>query len=183
MGAYNVVCSDLVTVHEAIRELRHEMGLSQQAFATTLGLSISAVQKYEKDRVPAPRVLGRLGRFAQKNDLYVLAETLRASIAEMLNETPLRMPISRREQTLTDLLFIASRNSHVYAVADSLQSATVALVSSIDILLRHNEADLNDTEYHELEKLKKEVDRWGVPPSTRPGGRTKREARQGKERR
>jgi transcriptional regulator with XRE-family HTH domain len=41
-----------MTIHEAIKALRKHMGKSQQAFATELGMSISALSNYERNRTP-----------------------------------------------------------------------------------------------------------------------------------
>jgi transcriptional regulator with XRE-family HTH domain len=49
-----------------VRELREHMGLSQQAFASELGLSMRAVANYEKDRRPEPRVFIPLMKAAEK---------------------------------------------------------------------------------------------------------------------
>jgi transcriptional regulator with XRE-family HTH domain len=51
---------------EAVRALRQRLGLTQQSFATRLGLSIRAVANYEKDRVPAARILSRLASVSQQ---------------------------------------------------------------------------------------------------------------------
>ncbi len=45
---------------EAVRQLRAHMKLSQQAFATKLGLSIRAIANYEAGRVPTGRSLAQM---------------------------------------------------------------------------------------------------------------------------
>lgn len=49
----------------AVRELRATLDESMQAFATRLGISISAVANYERDRAPSGKVLYKLERLAR----------------------------------------------------------------------------------------------------------------------
>lgn len=70
----------LVTVHAAVRELRLKLNLSQQAFAGRLGISISAVQNYEKNRVPNLQQLGFLYMLAREEREYEIAQIFRAAI-------------------------------------------------------------------------------------------------------
>lgn len=56
----------MVTIHEAVRELRKVYGESQQAFATRLGLSMRAVANYENKRNPDTRSLIRLTNAARE---------------------------------------------------------------------------------------------------------------------
>jgi transcriptional regulator with XRE-family HTH domain len=49
-----------MTTIEAVRELRKQVGESQQAFATRLGLSIRAIANYETKREPTARALAQL---------------------------------------------------------------------------------------------------------------------------
>ena len=73
-----------MTTIEATRELRKHLGVSQQAFANRLGLSIRAVANYESDRTPTGRVLVALSRAAFEQgrmDLHqVFAEAVVAEI-------------------------------------------------------------------------------------------------------
>ena len=52
-------------LNTAVKELRNALGLSQQAFATQLGLSIRAVVNYEKNRAPTARALAQLEQLAR----------------------------------------------------------------------------------------------------------------------
>ena len=47
--------------------MRSTLGISQQEFATRLGLSIRAIVNYEKDRTPQGSILARLHQFAAKH--------------------------------------------------------------------------------------------------------------------
>ena len=54
-------------LNTAVKELRNALSLSQQAFATQLGLSIRAVVNYEKNRAPTARALAQLEQLASDN--------------------------------------------------------------------------------------------------------------------
>ena len=61
-----------MSINRAIRQLRHVLGDSQQAFADRLGLSIRTVANYEKSRRPDVQSLVRLetaARSVGRNDL------------------------------------------------------------------------------------------------------------------
>ena len=92
-----------MTIHEAIRSLRGDR--SQQAFATELGLSISTIQKLEKDRVPEPRSLYALVVQANQAGRKDLAEIFAKAFNEEIGgnllsvnevEDARRIPSSRR---------------------------------------------------------------------------------------
>jgi transcriptional regulator with XRE-family HTH domain len=46
-----------VTINEAVRALRKHVGKTQQIFATELGISISSLNNYERQRCPEPKQL------------------------------------------------------------------------------------------------------------------------------
>jgi transcriptional regulator with XRE-family HTH domain len=46
-----------VTVNQAVRALRKHVGKTQQIFATELGISISSLNNYERQRIPEPKQL------------------------------------------------------------------------------------------------------------------------------
>lgn len=61
-----------VTIHEAVRALRQHAEKTQQVFSTELGMSISSLVNYERDRVPEPKqllVFARAAAAAGRNDL------------------------------------------------------------------------------------------------------------------
>src|SRR5262245_53662198 len=61
-----------MTVHQAVRALRRHHDQTQQIFATQLGISISSLTNYERDRVPEPKQLLAFQKAAakiQRNDL------------------------------------------------------------------------------------------------------------------
>jgi transcriptional regulator with XRE-family HTH domain len=72
---------DLVT---AVNRLREALGMSQQAFANELGLSIRAIANYEKDRRPKPKVLALLQGLAAKHGQPELDGVFRAALHEDL---------------------------------------------------------------------------------------------------
>jgi transcriptional regulator with XRE-family HTH domain len=59
----------------AVRQLRQQIGDSQQAFATRLGLSISAITNYEGGRAPTGKSLSALHSVARQAGKKELAET------------------------------------------------------------------------------------------------------------
>lgn len=64
------------SIHQAVKALRTELGESQQAFATRLGLSIRAIVNYESNRVPSLKVLAQLVRVAWEHGKPDLAKPL-----------------------------------------------------------------------------------------------------------
>jgi transcriptional regulator with XRE-family HTH domain len=64
----------------AVRGLREALGMSQQAFATELGLSIRAIANYEKDRKPEPKVLASLAKFATAHEQFKFANVFRGEL-------------------------------------------------------------------------------------------------------
>jgi putative transcriptional regulator len=52
---------------EAIRELRHKLGLSQEGFARKLGVSVLTVRRWEKGSFsPSPLARARIEKIAKK---------------------------------------------------------------------------------------------------------------------
>jgi transcriptional regulator with XRE-family HTH domain len=80
-----VILSLLVTINQAVRDLRKRLDLSQQAFATRLGLSISAIQNYEKERKPDARALYALMMHAQRSGRPDLENVFRTELGRELN--------------------------------------------------------------------------------------------------
>jgi len=72
-------------VSTAVKRLRENTGLSQQAFATEMGLSIRAVANYEKDRTPEREVLVRFMVFAMKQNQPKLADIFSAATTKDLD--------------------------------------------------------------------------------------------------
>jgi transcriptional regulator with XRE-family HTH domain len=85
-------------IHGAVRELRKALSLSQQAFATQLGMSIRAVVNYEKDRSPTARALAQLERLAAETHHPELARTFRQALGSQLGlGMSERLPLSSEE--------------------------------------------------------------------------------------
>ena len=51
---------------DSVKELRRELAESQRALATRLGVSLSAVARYERGRTPTGRALAALARVAEE---------------------------------------------------------------------------------------------------------------------
>jgi transcriptional regulator with XRE-family HTH domain len=56
----------VVTVNQAVRALRKHVRKTQQIFATELGISISSLNNYERQRTPEPKQLIAFQRAAQE---------------------------------------------------------------------------------------------------------------------
>lgn len=63
-----------VTVNQAVRALRKHVGKTQQIFATELGISISSLNNYERQRIPEPKQLFAFARAARAVERSDLAE-------------------------------------------------------------------------------------------------------------
>jgi len=61
-------------INKAVRALRDELGDSQQAFATRLGLSIRAIVNYESSRTPNLKSLYHLVKLAKECNRHDLAK-------------------------------------------------------------------------------------------------------------
>ena len=73
-----------LNLNAAVKELRRTLGLSQQVFATQLGLSIRAVVNYEKDRSPTARALAQLEQLASDSQHPELARIFRDALGSEL---------------------------------------------------------------------------------------------------
>ena len=88
-------------LNTAVKELRSALGLSQQAFATQLGLSIRAVVNYEKNRAPTARALAQLEQLASDNHHPELARIFRDALGNELGFGMAdRQPLSAEEHYL-----------------------------------------------------------------------------------
>jgi len=67
-------------INEAICELRQKSGQSQQVFATGLGLSLRALQRYEQGSSPDARALIRLMALAEDAKLPYLCAVFRQGL-------------------------------------------------------------------------------------------------------
>jgi transcriptional regulator with XRE-family HTH domain len=73
-----------MTVNEAIRRLREYSGKTQQVFATELGISLRAFQKYEQEQMPEPQSLVRLVALALDGKHDVLYRNLLNGLLKQL---------------------------------------------------------------------------------------------------
>jgi len=67
----------------SIKTLRENMNLTQQEFATLLGIAIRTVARWEKDQPPHGEILTRLAQIADARDLD---EVARCFVAELRTE-------------------------------------------------------------------------------------------------
>jgi transcriptional regulator with XRE-family HTH domain len=94
---------------EAVKELRKQLGESQQAFATRLGLSISAVVNYEGGRTPTGRVLIALTRAAMEAGRHDLAHLFQAALANELKIREGVLPQTIEENVIVGILLLVMR--------------------------------------------------------------------------
>jgi transcriptional regulator with XRE-family HTH domain len=78
---------------EGVRELRRHLGESQQAFSNRLGLSISAVVKYEGGREPTGRALAQLAHTAAEAGRHDLAYLFTQALVRELGLERLQLGI------------------------------------------------------------------------------------------
>src|SRR5689334_5702709 len=78
----NSIMSDLVM---AVRELRAALGDTLQAFATRLGMSISAIANYEGGRDPSGKALYKLERLAMAQGRHDLALVFARALAHEMD--------------------------------------------------------------------------------------------------
>jgi transcriptional regulator with XRE-family HTH domain len=73
-----------MTVNEAIRALRKHSGKTQQVFATELGISLRAFQKYEQEQMPEPQALARFIALALDAKLDIIHRNLLNALLKQL---------------------------------------------------------------------------------------------------
>jgi transcriptional regulator with XRE-family HTH domain len=71
-----------------VRKLRLALELTQQEFAERLGLGIATIVRYERNRLPDARALGRLEQVAEEHGFEEFAKTFRSALAAELT-TPI----------------------------------------------------------------------------------------------
>lgn len=115
-------------VVKAVKELREQLGDSQQAFANRLGLSIRAIANYEKDRRATGMALASLARAASGAGRRDLMNTFMSALVEELGlkDIPFRlMAGANRGDRVQGLIFahLPDNESTEYAWAffDSLE--------------------------------------------------------------
>jgi transcriptional regulator with XRE-family HTH domain len=84
LGAVGKQANRGLDVNEAVKKLRASLGLSQQRFATELGLSIRAIVNYEQNRVPSARALAQMESLAGRTQLPELAYDFGRALAGRL---------------------------------------------------------------------------------------------------
>jgi transcriptional regulator with XRE-family HTH domain len=82
---YRILCYSIaVTINQAVRALRRHVKKTQQIFATELGISISALNNYERKRIPEPKQLLTFERAAIDAGRHDLAKVFEAALREAL---------------------------------------------------------------------------------------------------
>ncbi len=79
---------------EAVRQLRERLGDTQQAFATRLGLSISAITNYERERIPSGRSLVQMMHVSDAHEHADLAQIFQDELSEQLGYRVPRQGVS-----------------------------------------------------------------------------------------
>jgi transcriptional regulator with XRE-family HTH domain len=123
-----------MTVNDAIRELRKHVGKTQQIFATELGISISSLSNYEREREPEPKQLFRFERAAAdagRSDLsMVFRDALEKSLGVEHGETALFQSRDRFETIAISTLLLCIRGGT--EGAGPLIEAVAAAIKSKD---------------------------------------------------
>jgi transcriptional regulator with XRE-family HTH domain len=105
-----------MTVHEAVKGLRKHLNQTQQQFAWTMGLSISGLQNYEKDRIPETKQLMAFRRAADDAGRADLAAVFRHSLADVSRLGPVAHELievdDEFESMAVGILLSAIRHSH-----------------------------------------------------------------------
>lgn len=73
-----------MTINQAVKALREGLGQSQQAFATNLGISISGLANYERDRIPPIELLVKFASLARESSQGDVENRLLAGVREQL---------------------------------------------------------------------------------------------------
>ena len=74
-----------MTVQDALRELRHEMGLSQESFARKLGTTLRTVSRFERETPPRGKRLVELAVLATEADRLDLRLVFLEALTRQLN--------------------------------------------------------------------------------------------------
>jgi transcriptional regulator with XRE-family HTH domain len=106
-------------LNSTVRKLRLALELTQQEFADRLGLGIATVVRYEKNRAPDARSLGRLEQLAEEHGFEEFATTFRRALAAELT-----VPAPAREE-LGPFNYEDER-SHAMALLKVLRQETYA---------------------------------------------------------
>ena len=114
-----------MNLHAAIRQLRETLKLSQQVFATQLGISIRSYASYEKSALPGLALLNKLHKLslADPRISHEIREALRAGLRdavsrEMGEELPAQLNVGPEGGHMFQI--IESGEEHGYAVAFTL---------------------------------------------------------------
>jgi transcriptional regulator with XRE-family HTH domain len=122
-----------MTVHEAVVALRKHLKQTQQQFAWMMGLSISGLQNYEKNRMPETKQLMAFRRAADDAGRADLAAVFRLALADSSRLGPVGHELittdNEFESMAVGILLAAIRTSH--------PSARI-LVSEIAAFLKEN---------------------------------------------
>jgi transcriptional regulator with XRE-family HTH domain len=118
-----------MTTQEAVKAMRSEMGLSQQSFATQMGLSIRSVARYEAGGRARPLVLKQLAQQARKAGLVAVADGITkelealAELGKRLASFKIEMALSRlTEFAATDAGAASTLNPAIDELKDALQA-------------------------------------------------------------
>lgn len=115
-----------MTVNEAVRALRKHAGKTQQVFATELGISISSLNNYERERIPEPKQLFLFGGAAHRAG--------RSDLAFVFNKTALEALGAWRggwyEYVLGEALEACLGDSQYHDIASVVVSALAPIVGS-----------------------------------------------------
>jgi transcriptional regulator with XRE-family HTH domain len=103
--------NQIMDLTQAVRELRTLTGETQQSFAQRLGLSLRAINNYEKDRAPNSPALFRLAKLARQVGRLDLAQVFSSALSAELQEVV--EPMTKEERIWSSVVLALVRDRHL----------------------------------------------------------------------
>jgi transcriptional regulator with XRE-family HTH domain len=100
--------NQIMDLTQAVRELRTLTGETQQSFAQRLGLSLRAINNYEKDRAPNSPALFRLAKLARQVGRLDLAQVFSSALSAELQEVV--EPMTKEERIWSSVVLALVRD-------------------------------------------------------------------------
>jgi transcriptional regulator with XRE-family HTH domain len=123
---FNAAMGYLVT---AIKHFRNDLGDSQQAFATRLGLSVRAIANYEAGRTPTIAVLERLISLAEKEHRQDLITHFTKAYRSVAGDDA--RPRTKEEKAFSKAIVYLVRNRHLTPNWGDITQSLVAGLASL----------------------------------------------------
>jgi transcriptional regulator with XRE-family HTH domain len=173
-----VILSYMV-ISEAVRALRKDYGLSQQAFGSKFNMAIASIANYETGaRVPDGMAAVKLYRAAAEKQRDDLADAFIAIIYEAMGGMvmPIRNEEERRKVRALQLILFDPRFEHLRRPLNKLLAPVEKHVRESAAFLRLEATDIPGVAQRMI-KLQQEqggTDPWGVGKKAREQGKGKK---------